>query len=613
MHALVYKPVVKKVHSIPADTPLDCRVVCELPPDPLTGLKPLPTHPPDFIPGVHFTQEHADKLDLDPTKWLWPEELKLVCWLVNTHKLAFAWEASERSRLDERYFPPYKTPTIPHIPWSQRNIPALPSTINEVTCIIKEKIDSGVYKPSTSVYRLRWFCIVKKGGKSLCLVHDLQLLNVVTVCDTSQPPFIEHLTESFAGYAMYGMLDLYSGYDQHALHVDSCDLTTFGTPLGLHRLTTLPEGHTNTGQVFHGDVMFILQHEIPHFTLPFMDNIMVKTIETRYENPNGTYETIPDNPGICHFIWEHCIVMHRILQRLENVGVTISAIKFVITAPSTVIVGHKCTFEGRVPEDTKVQKISDWPIPTNQSQVRGYLGTCRVLRIFIRDFTCKAHPLTNLTRKDVPIVFRPKALKAFDILKDSILESPALRRIDYDSDREVILMVDTSNIAIGFILLQVGADGKHYPNHFGSIVLNEVESRDSQAKLELYGLFCTLHVVHIFIFGIRRLTVKVNTKYIKGMINNPDLQPNVTINRWIMGILLFSFDLVHISTTKHKGVDGLSRRPLTDEDPLEDDDYKDWIDCAYSFGVAILNDRTYRITGSSADIIRHAHYHEPLQ
>jgi hypothetical protein len=114
-------------------------------------------------------------------------------------------------------------------------------------------------------------------------------------------------------------------------------------------------------------------------------------------------------------------------------------------------------------------------------------------------------------------------------------------------------------------------------------VLNEVESRYSQAKLELYGLFRTLCMVHVFIFGVKHLTVEVDVKYIKGMINNPDLQHDMTINQWITGILLFSFKLVHVSVTKHKGIDGLSRRLLADEDPLEDNDHEDWIDHAYSF------------------------------
>jgi hypothetical protein len=34
-----------------------------------------------------------------------------------------------------------------------------------------------------------------------------------------------------------------------------------------------------------------------------------------------------------------------------------------------------------------------------------------------------------------------------------------------------------------------------------------------------------LHVVRVFIFGVKNLTVEVDAKYIKGMINNPDLQP----------------------------------------------------------------------------------------
>jgi len=356
--------------------------------------------------------------------------------------------------------------------------------------IIKEKIASGVYEPSTAAYRSHWFCVVKKDGKSLHLVRDLQPLNAVTIRNASLPPFIEHLAESFAGYAVYGMMDLYSGYDQRALHKDSCDLTTFGMPLGPHRLTTLLQGHANAVQVYQGDTAFILQHEIPEYTSPFIDDVPVKSVQTRYQREDGTYETIPNNPGIRRFIWEHCIVINRILQCLENVGATVSTSKFILAAPTATIVGHKCTFEGHVPEESKVQKICDWPEPTNHTQVRGFLGTCGVLRIFIRDFSCIARPLIDLMKKDTPFVFGAEQCEAMQILKDTVLSSPALKHLDYVSERDVIVAVDTSNIAIGFILLQVGEDGKRYPSQFGSIALTEVESRYSQAKLELYGLFC---------------------------------------------------------------------------------------------------------------------------
>jgi hypothetical protein len=392
-HALVYKPVAKKVCTVPTTMPAEYRVVRQLPEDPLAGMPKLPTHPPEFISGSHFMRDRANKLNLDPANWLWQEELKLIRWLVHVHEHTFVWCASECSCLNETYFLPHKILTVPHTPWSQQNIPIPPAMLGEVICIIKEKISSGVYEPSTTAYHSRWFCVIKKDGKLLRLVHDLQPLNVVTICDASVPPFVEHLAESFAGYAVYGMMDLYSGYDQCVLHEESHDLTTFGMLLGPHRLTTLPQGHGNVVQVYQGDTAFILQHEILDYTLPFVDDVPVKSVKTRYQRMDGSYETIPTNSGIRRFIWEHCIILNCILQRLENVGATVSMTKFVLAVPTTIIAGHKCTFEGRVPEDSKVQKIRDWPEPKNATHVRGFLGTCGVLHIFICNFSCITCPL----------------------------------------------------------------------------------------------------------------------------------------------------------------------------------------------------------------------------
>ncbi|KIO11678.1 hypothetical protein M404DRAFT_78782, partial [Pisolithus tinctorius Marx 270] len=269
--------------------------------------------------------------------------------------------------------------------------------------------------------------------------------------------------------------------------------------------------------------------------LPFIDDVPVKSETTRYQCADGSYETIPENPGIWKFIWNH-------------------------SAPSAVIIGHTCTFEGRIPEESKVQKICDWPECRNLTQVCGFLGVCGVLCIFIKDFAKIAWPLVALTRKDVPFTWDEPQRAAMQRLKDEIVKSPALRRIDYECGREVILAVDTSVIAVGYILYQLGEDGRRYLSRFGSVTLNEVESRYSQAKLELYGLFCALRAVHVYIiFGLANFTVEVDAKYIKGMINNPDLQPNATINHWIAGVLLFSFELVHVPADRHAGPDGLSR------------------------------------------------------
>ena len=258
-HSLAYKPIAKKVRPVLAHLEEEYHVLCQLPDNPLAGLIPLPTNPLDFIPRQRFTQECTDALDLNPAQWLWPEEVKLAQWMVLNHETAFAWTATERGCLDDWYFPPVKIPTIPHTPWILRNIPILPLSWDQAIQIIKDRIASGVYKPSATAYRSRWFCMLKQDGKMLWLVHNLQPLNAVTIQDSSVPPFVEHLAESFSGCTVYGMMDLFAGYDQCPLHVDSQDMTMFNSLLGPHCLTTLPMGHTNAVQIYQADMAFILQ------------------------------------------------------------------------------------------------------------------------------------------------------------------------------------------------------------------------------------------------------------------------------------------------------------------------------------------------------------------
>ena len=54
-------------------------------------------------------------------------------------------------------------------------------------------------------------------------------------------------------------------------------------------------------------------------------------------------------------------------------------------------------------------------------------------------------------------------------LKDAVINSLALGHIDYECGREIVLAIDTSNIAVGYILMQLGEDGKRYPSCFGSL------------------------------------------------------------------------------------------------------------------------------------------------
>src|ERR1700719_4111273 len=108
--------------------------------------------------------------------------------------------------------------------------------------------------------------------------------------------------------------------------------------------------------------------------------------------------------------------------------------------------------------------------------------------MFIKNYAILAQPLVSLTRKDVPFKFEEEEQNSMDQLKNAIINSSAIRPIDYCSERPVIMAVDSSNIAIGFALFQVREDGIRYPSRFSSITWNQREAQYSQAKIKLYGL-----------------------------------------------------------------------------------------------------------------------------
>ncbi|CAA7265259.1 unnamed protein product [Cyclocybe aegerita] len=179
-----------------------------------------------------------------------------------------------------------------------------------------------------------------------------------------------------------------------------------------------------------------------------------------------------------------------------------------------------------------------------------------------------------------------------DTLKHAVTMCPAIRPIDYTSNLEVILSVDSSVIAIGYILAQLDDKGRRRPARFGSMTLNEREAKYSQAKIELYGLFRSLHAVKIYIIGIQNLTVEVDAKYIKGMINNPDMHPNAAMNRWIAAILMFDFKLVHVPGKFFRGPDGLSRRRGADDDDCvenEGESADEWVEEILMCGVWVAS------------------------
>lgn len=606
-----YKPVAKKVRPVPATLPAEFRIERNIKGDPLESMPVLSRNPPEYTPCQRYTPERKEYVDSQhPGDFLWPEERKLMHHFMMVQEMGFAWDDTEKGKFNEEYFPPVNMAVLPHTPWVLKNIPIPPGLLQQVIETVRTKIAAGTYEPSNSSYRSRWFAVAKKDTDAVRLVHDLQLLNKYTIQDSGMPPHVDTLGDSCGGKACYGILDLFVGYDERTLALASRDYTTFQTPLGTLRLTKLPMGWTNSVPVFHGDVVYTLRDEIPQVTVPFIDDAPVLGPASRYELEGGGYETIPENAGIRRFVWEHFQNLNRVVQRIKYVGCTWSGKKAYLCVPELLIVGHLCCYEGRRADRTKVAKVANWAPCQDLSDVRAFLGTAGLMRIFIKDFAKIARPLVDLTRKGTEFVFGEAEREAQRQLIKAVVESPAVKPINYLSDDKVILAVDTSVIAIGYVLsqMQPGSSTKRFPSRFGSIPISERESHYSQPKLELYGLYRSLRATRLYIVGVRNLVVEVDAKYIKGMLNNPDIQPTATVNRWIAGILLYHFELVHVPGKTH-GPDGLSRRKPQEDDEPEPEE-KDWVDEVYGL-MHIINDMPL-VQGSNRQVIQLLQGPEPL-
>src|SRR5882724_9326623 len=75
------------------------------------------------------------------------------------------------------------------------------------------------------------------------------------------------------------------------------------------------------------------------------------------------------------------------------------------------------------------------------------------------------------------------------------------------------------------------------------------------------------------------------------MLNNPDIQPGAMLNRWIVGIKLFQFELVQVPGRLHNGLDGLSQCAISPNDSVEEDDADDWLNKTMSFAIILMNSR----------------------
>ena len=86
-------------------------------------------------------------------------------------------------------------------------------------------------------------------------------------------------------------------------------------------------------------------------------------------------------------------------------------------------------------------------------QVLSFLGLCSYYRRFIHNFSHIARPLNRLLEKGISFQWCEECDKAFQILKDKLVEAPILGYPQENSP--FILDTDASNFEVGGVISQI--------------------------------------------------------------------------------------------------------------------------------------------------------------
>ncbi|KAL5753956.1 hypothetical protein ACOSP7_022176 [Xanthoceras sorbifolium] len=145
-------------------------------------------------------------------------------------------------------------------------------------------------------------------------------------------------------------------------------------------------------------------------------------------------------------------------------------------------------------DETKIKAICEWDPPTKVPELRSFLGLVNYYRRFIKGYSARAAPLTDLLKKNKAWEWSSECQEAFEGLKKAVTEEPVLSLPDYSKPYEV--QTDASDFSIGGVLMQDG-----HPIAFESRKLNDTERRYTVQEKEMTAVVHCLCTWRHYLLG----------------------------------------------------------------------------------------------------------------
>ncbi|KAK3004590.1 hypothetical protein RJ639_019648 [Escallonia herrerae] len=201
----------------------------------------------------------------------------------------------------------------------------------------------------------------------------------------------------------------------------------------------------------------------------------------------------------------------------------------------------------------KVKAIKEWEAPTKVSELRSFLGLANYYRRFIKGYSAKAAPLTDLLKKGKTWEWSKRYQSAFEGLKEAVTEEPVLALPDHTKVFE--LQTDASDFAIGGVLMQ-----ERHPIAFESRKLNDTERRYTVQEKEMTAVVLCLRMWRHYLLGSRFLikTDNIATSYFQ---SQRKLSPKQA--RWQDFLAEFDYMMESEATNQSPFEIAIGQQPLT--------------------------------------------------
>lgn len=262
---------------------------------------------------------------------------------------------------------------------------------------------------------------------------------------------------------------------------------------------------------------------------------------------------------------EHDRALQKVLTKFRDYGILLNQSKCAFKLSEIDFLGHRFSKQGILPSEDKVKAIRNFRNPTTGEEVRSFLGLINYVGAFIPDLATISFPLRELTKNNEPFKWGTDEQTAFEKLTGLISQVGNLSHFDPKLKTRVV--ADASPVGLGAVLLQFH-EGNPKVVSYASKSLTDTEKRYAQTEKEALALVWAVERFQIYLFGIR-FELETDHKPLEAIFS-PDSKPCLRIERWVLRLQAFSYDVVY-RKGKTNIADSLSRLSNAEAEPFDPD------------------------------------------